>query len=253
MYRAQNGKLEAIMAYSNNPVHPHAQGFSAYVPNYSVHIYQSILKDVVTIAQRNNCDRIATLQYLPLTAFERWLLNNQFSCWRETVMPSVLLDKIQLAELSIKQGQHLLTLRQIKQSDYWWKTLIKKSHEDYVASHLVNPMIKMADSNWAANTNDALMDIPVALVTGDQILSYTYSFEDLPNVLTFSWFGGTSTANLWILQAEQIQWAIEHHFKKLSGEFDNSDPLAWSTYRHWPFEPAPVLTTLGRKFTIEKN
>ncbi|SYW03369.1 hypothetical protein OENI_20083 [Oenococcus oeni] len=44
------------MAYSNNPVHPHAQGFSAYVPNYSVHIYQSILKDVVTIAQRNNCD-----------------------------------------------------------------------------------------------------------------------------------------------------------------------------------------------------
>ncbi|SYW12507.1 conserved hypothetical protein [Oenococcus oeni] len=169
-------------------------------------------------------------------------------------MPSVLLDKIQLAELSIKQGQHLLTLRQIKQSDYWWKTLIKKSHEDYVASHLVNPMIKMADSNWAANTNDALMDIPVALVTGDQILSYTYSFEDLPNVLTFSWFGGTSTANLWILQAEQIQWAIEHHFKKLSGEFDNSDPLAWSTYRrHWPFEPALVLTTLGRKFTIEKN
>lgn len=125
--------------------------------------------------------------------------------------------------------------------------LLKMSLNDYASVHKANPMKNTTISEWKKIVfPDLLSSAPLLLVEKDKILAYTFLFEDDPGILTLSWSGAVNQANLWHLQNVQLSWAKKNGMHTLTGEFDSTDSMALSTYSHWPFDPAPVYTMIGR-------
>ncbi|ERL65770.1 hypothetical protein [Schleiferilactobacillus shenzhenensis] len=246
-YRDNDGQLVGITVFSTNDFHPHAQGFTSYVQLGSESLYPLLLADVQLIARKNHKDRLATWEYLPLSHFSEWLLAHGFTEWRQTVMPTVPLADIAVPHRR-HQNKRLMTLPELKRDESnLYGELMWTSLSDYAHNHLINPVKKMDDfDEWPQQFADVIQDAPIAIANQTpHIGAYTFLFEDDPHVLTMSWVGANHINNLRALQAAQINWAKEHGFTTLRGEFDSTDYWAWTTLHEWPFRPAPVYAMLG--------
>ncbi|EPC37229.1 hypothetical protein [Lacticaseibacillus paracasei] len=247
LYRDKSNEPIGLSVFSTNTFHPNALGLTVYT--LSENLFSIILADARKEALCQHKDRIVTWEYEPLSKFSEWLITQGFSVWRRTVMPKAEISNIVLA--NSKRGQ-VLTLSQVLKNNVLKNKLLKMSLNDYADAHTANPMRVTTISEWEQIVfPDVLSSAPLVLVQKSQILAYTFLFEDNPKILTLGWLGAINQTSLWDLQTKQLTWAKSHDMHVLTGEFDSTDHMALSTYKHWPFDPAPVYTMVGQLLTNE--
>lgn len=245
LYRDKNDELIGLAVFSKNTYHPHALGLTVYT--LSEKLFSIILADAREEALCQHKDRIVTWEYEPLGKFQEWLITQGFSVWRRTIMPKAKISNIVLTNAT--KGQ-VFTLSQVLENNVLKNKLLKMSLNDYANAHTVDPMRVTTISEWEQIVfPDVLTSAPIVLVQKDQILAYTFPFEDSPKILTLGWLGAIDQTSLWDLQATQLAWAKSHDMNTLAGEFDSTDRMAFLTYNHYPFDPAPVYTMVGQLLT----
>lgn len=243
LYRDTNGQLVGLLVFSVNNFHPHALGITGYVRDPQ--LFSQFLADATQEANRRQKDRLVTWGYPPLSAFTDWLMTQGFTTWRQTVEPTVDLAAITLPDTPV---EGILTLTEVLAKPTVKQQLITQSLANYRRVHQVNPMAETTPEEWARIIfPGVLADAPLVLMRQQKIIAYTFAFEDTPGTMTLAWLGADDAADLWRLQAVQIDWARRRGMRQLAGEFDSTDGLAWATARRWPFELAPVYTMIGKR------
>lgn len=245
IYRDVTGNPTGMVVFSTNLVHPQALGMAVYAPNKT--LFSEILGDARQAAERAHKIRLVIWEYPPFSAFTEWLLTQGFSVWRQTVEPVAELSTILPATIS---GQ-TATLNDVLADARLTAQLLKQSQADYAQVHKVNPVAAMTTEQWRKIVlPDVLTTVPMVALHDGRISAYTFPFEDEPKVLTLAWMGAQTLPALWQLQSAQIRWAKQRGMRRLTGEFDSTDPVAWATARHWPFAPAPTYTMIGRQLSV---
>jgi len=242
-YRDASGRLSGLLVFSTNGFHPHALGMTVYA--HDPQLFPLILADAVREAHRQHKDRLVTWGYPPLSAFTDWLVTQGFAVWRQTLNPTTSLDRIRVLAAGTDQ---CLTATQVLADPALKAQLVTLSLANYRRVHAINPLAPVTAADWEHLLfSEVLLAAPLVLVRQGRIAAYTFAFEDEPRTMNWAWLGATRRADLWHLQAVQIAWAQQRGMRQLAGEFDSTDALAWATARHWPFDPAPAYTMLGKR------
>lgn len=180
-----------------------------------------------------------------------FLESKGFQVLRKTYMPQLTVrDCTGLTAPAIKHGK-LNTLREITSDDNLLNKLIQLAKSNYEQTHLGNPIRELSFSKWKQLILADDCDLEGSYVLVDPIRTdiLAYSFihvSDDKETLELGWCGSSEGGNISLIPQlilHQIQYASEHGYDFLEGEFDTTSKYAMQVLRTIPFAPCPAWVT----------
>lgn len=237
-----------ISTFWENPIHPVALYFSAYIspqlkPEDQCKVFEKILTPIETLAKKKRKENIICCDYAPQLTFNSLAKKHYFKLIRTTIEPTLDLNLLSKKNTVLDNGYQILTLEELEKNFSLLNELTQICFNDYKINHRVNPVAELSCSQWSSLIyKDQLKNAPLLLVYNNKILAYCFLFEDETDILTVGWMGSKQNKALTELQNVQLNWAKDY-FIKLTGEFDSTDLLSMKFYESLPFEPCSIYET----------
>lgn len=180
-----------------------------------------------------------------------FLESKDFQVLRKTYMPQLSVRECSSLTAPIITHGKLNRLREITSDENLLNKLVQLVKYNYEQTHLGNPITELSISNWKQLilADDCDLEGSYVLVdpAGTEILAYSFIHSSgNRDTLELGWCGSLEEDSISLipqLVLHQIQYAREHGYEFLEGEFDTTSQYAMQVLRTIPFPPCPAWVT----------